>query len=180
MPWKSKEAERAYHLRWVKENREAYNAYQREWHRKHKDRLNAAARERHKQNPEARRAADKRFYWRHREHLLAKGKASWNNDKRMHENCRLRRKYGITMEEFDRLVAIQRGVCACCGRPERALGRTGKPKPLSVDHNHTTNTVRGLLCSYCNVGIGHFGDDASILRQAADYLERGVQCHSEA
>ena len=80
--------------------------------------------------------------------------------------AKLKYKYGITPEEYDRLLSEQAGGCAICG------GTNGK-KPLYVDHDHITGQVRGLLCHGCNVAIGHMKDDASLLRRAAVYLERG-------
>lgn len=51
-----------------------------------------------------------------------------------------------------------------CGGPNR--------KRLSIDHNHRTGAFRGMLCSNCNFGLGSFGDDAMIIRRAAEYLEK--------
>lgn len=79
-------------------------------------------------------------------------------------------KYGLSIPEYKRLVEAQGGVCAICRRPETATTKAGTPKPLSVDHDHDTGEVRGLLCSTCNVGIGMFKDDPSLLRLAAAYL----------
>ena len=59
----------------------------------------------------------------------------------------LRKKYGITLEEYDQMFEQQGGVCAICGEPQ--LG-----KRLSVDHSHTTGKVRGLLCYICNTRLG--------------------------
>jgi len=73
--------------------------------------------------------------------------------------------YGLTQEEFDFLMLCQDYRCAICG---------GKPRKhmLSVDHDHKTGEVRGLLCSRCNHKLlGSANDDAERLRKAADYLE---------
>lgn len=79
----------------------------------------------------------------------------------------LRKTYGITVEDYDRMFAEQGGVCALCRRPEPDRRR----KYLSVDHCHRNGNVRALLCSRCNKGLGHFLDDPVLLRLAADYLE---------
>lgn len=81
----------------------------------------------------------------------------------MHK-AHIRRKFGITIEEYDRMLAAQGGVCKVCHRPP------GKYR-LSVDHIHGTKTVRGLLCARCNRGIGLFWDDPAVFRRAAGYLE---------
>lgn len=41
---------------------------------------------------------------------------------------------------------------------------------LSVDHNHKTGAVRGLLCNGCNMGLGRFEDNIEWLQNAIDYL----------
>lgn len=56
---------------------------------------------------------------------------------------RLRRKYGITLAQYNRMLKAQGGVCKLCGRPPKKL-------PLAVDHDHATKRVRGLLCFTCN------------------------------
>lgn len=75
----------------------------------------------------------------------------------------LRRKFGITVEEYDRLLGEQGGVCKICGREPGA-------RLLAVDHCHSSSRVRGLLCSSCNVALGMFADDVTRLRAAIDYL----------
>lgn len=88
-----------------------------------------------------------------------KGKAAIRHTK-------LKQKYGISLEEYNRLHLLQRGLCAICGKPESYPNRT-----LSVDHDHLTEKVRGLLCAQCNRGIGFLGDTPEALRAALNYLE---------
>ena len=78
----------------------------------------------------------------------------------------LRHVYGITLADFDAMLARQGGVCAICGT-DRPRGRAGR---LHVDHCHDTGRVRGLLCHACNTGLGHFGDSLERLRAATTYL----------
>ncbi len=78
----------------------------------------------------------------------------------------IERRYGLTPDEYHRLLGKQAGECAICGRHAEELGR-----PLVVDHNHESGEVRGLLCNGCNVGIGCFGENAWIVAKAAEYLE---------
>lgn len=84
-------------------------------------------------------------------------------------NSRLR-VYGITAAEYVALDAAQDGLCAICAQPETMTYR-GTVKQLSVDHDHETGKVRGLLCAACNFALGKFRDDPALLRSAADYLE---------
>lgn len=82
-----------------------------------------------------------------------------------------RKKYGIGYAEYEQMLAAQNGVCACCGLGETKM-QNGAVRLLSVDHNHTTGAVRGLLCGNCNMTIGYAHDDIAILRKAIAYLER--------
>jgi hypothetical protein len=65
----------------------------------------------------------------------------------------------------------QNDLCAICGRPETVV-RCGKTQNLAVDHDHTTNQVRDLLCNNCNNMLGYFNDDPELLEKAANYLEK--------
>ena len=86
------------------------------------------------------------------------------------------RKYGITQEIYDDIFNRQNGVCAICGLPETATGRiTKRLRPLSVDHDHKTKKIRGLLCKKCNVGLGLFMDSKELLIKAINYLEKIYQ-----
>lgn len=75
----------------------------------------------------------------------------------------IRRKYGLSWEDFLRLNKEQDGKCAICFI---------HMNPPSVDHCHSTGRVRGLLCKPCNHGLGLFKDAPSSLRAAASYLEK--------
>lgn len=86
-----------------------------------------------------------------------------------HRNYNLKRDFGISLGQYQEAFAAQGGVCACCRKPE-VSERDGKRKWLAVDHDHTTGTFRGLLCSNCNQGLGRFKDDPGVLERAAAYL----------
>lgn len=77
--------------------------------------------------------------------------------------------YGITQDAYDNLLYKQNGVCAICGNPETVIIR-GTLCPLSVDHDHDTGAIRGLLCSTCNSALGLFKDNIENLSNAIDYL----------
>lgn len=67
----------------------------------------------------------------------------------------VRLKYGITVEDYDLMLAEQGGVCKICKRPETSV-RNGKVRRMPVDHDHDTGEVRGLLCMLCNSRLGYF------------------------
>lgn len=62
----------------------------------------------------------------------------------------LLRRYGLTRASYDALLTEQQGVCAICATTDPGRGH----RFFSVDHDHSTGEVRGLLCNNCNVGIG--------------------------
>lgn len=106
-------------------------------------------------------------------------KARWSAGLRSPSNnaesaraVRLRQRYGITVEEYFRLLEEQGGRCAVCrGLPEEV----NKPKHwtdvLCVDHCHDTGVVRGLLCNDCNLVVAR-AHTSDILRRAVEYLGR--------
>jgi Recombination endonuclease VII len=113
--------------------------------------------ERYENNPEFREKRSRHFEKFYKEKYPA------HRERRLNE--RLLSMYGITREEFDILSETQGNVCAICRRfPE------GKTR-LSVDHDHETGKIRGLLCGNCNSGLGHFKDNPELLAVAITYLD---------
>jgi hypothetical protein len=86
---------------------------------------------------------------------------------------RLKREYGLSIEEYNTLLNQQNGVCAICHKPEtkKTKGVVGR---LSVDHIHSnpdgSGPVRGLLCNKCNAVLGLIYDSPDIARQIIEYL----------
>lgn len=72
--------------------------------------------------------------------------------------------YGLSTGDYQRLYDAQGGVCAICQRA------TGASRRLSVDHDHKTGEVRGLLCRPCNTMLGHGRDDTRFFLRAVSYL----------
>lgn len=91
----------------------------------------------------------------------------------------LQRKFKITGDDYDIMLAEQNGVCAVCQKQETHTYKSGKAKDLAVDHDHATGSVRGLLCFNCNQGIGRLKDDPAILRRAALYIEHYAAEHAK-
>lgn len=120
-------------------------------------------------------------YLRHRERDIARVK-KWQQENRARLNeyrrkrrqlaevkereraGHLKRKFGISLEDYDRLLADQDGGCAICGNPPR------HDISLHVDHDHATGRTRGLLCFRCNNALGDFADDPDMLIRGASYL----------
>ena len=77
----------------------------------------------------------------------------------------MRRVYGLTEESFNSMLLGQGGVCAICKKDD--WGQQGP----HIDHDHETNDVRGILCHYCNAGLGHFRDNPEYMASAIKYIE---------
>lgn len=91
---------------------------------------------------------------------------------RNHRDYNLRKNFGISVDEYEALEVKQGGVCAICKKMESIPHTTGgNVKRLSVDHDHATGVVRGLLCGRCNTALGKFNDDVSQLEAAIAYLK---------
>lgn len=84
--------------------------------------------------------------------------------RRSAHNSHLKKTYGITIEDYDRILASQGGVCAIC------KGGTSK-NHFAVDHNHKNGNIRGLLCARCNSGLARFMDNIRNLRRAVAYMK---------
>ena len=85
---------------------------------------------------------------------------------RKQRNATLKNQYGITLDEYNEMFRQQGEKCVICGTKECASGKT-----FSVDHDHKTGKVRGILCMDCNVSLGKLKDDPDLFRKAAEYLE---------
>lgn len=169
-----------------------------QWQAEHREQLAAyAARRYHAMTPQQRaqaKARQKRWYAAHREEQREKAnerrrrrraidpayRAKLQADRRAFharhpEKGRqyaraysFRKRFGITVEEYDAMVAAQGGRCAIC------RGENTRGVRLPVDHNHKTGKVRGLLCERCNLALGQFGDDPQLLERAIAYLAAGA------
>lgn len=91
-----------------------------------------------------------------------RAKSNWKHN--------LKRWYGITEEQYNAMLKKQDYSCAICDF---------KPRPgdirLSVDHSHKNQSIRGLLCRYCNIGLGGLKDSPTLLKRAAQYLLKSVK-----
>lgn len=83
-----------------------------------------------------------------------------------HDASRMRRQFGLEAADYRRILDGQGGACAIC----RSHDREVPGRRLSIDHNHNTGTLRGLLCARCNRLLGSAEDSAELLEAAAAYL----------
>lgn len=114
--------------------------------------------------------ANKKYREKNREKIRTKNKEWYSKNREWCQDyCRNRRfvrAYGITFKNVNEMAEKQNNLCAICGQQMK-----GK-KSRHVDHDHKTGKVRELLCSKCNLGLGHFNDDTSTLQSAIHYLNK--------
>lgn len=102
----------------------------------------------------------------------ARRKANPHAEREYARNTALKADYGLSRADYDSLVAAQHNLCLICQRPERRKSKFGKVFELSVDHDHETGRVRGLLCFSCNTALGQLGDCLGWVERAAAYLRQ--------
>lgn len=124
-----------------------------------------------------------RQYRRQNRGRLDRQKQKWRREHEaqalaINRRCNLRR-YGLTLARYKRMLAEQGGVCAACGQAETRIIQ-GTLANLSVDHDHKTGVVRGLLCQACNLLLGLARDDSERLLTAVAYLKRYTGASNEA
>ena len=169
---------------WKLKNKQRYDSQQLVYRQENRDFLNAQSREWRIQNPEKAKAAIARWkennlayyeaqqaasYMAHRQERLASRKAYKAKNAEVVLAQRLE-KYRLSPAAFQKMVTEQHGVCKICGGPP-----IGGHKRLSVDHDHSTGRVRGLLCGNCNAALGLLQEKTEILQKAIAYLKEGSQ-----
>ena len=101
-------------------------------------------------DPQNQRAAEKRYKERHAQKIKERNKQYGLNHKVEIRKARVKRVYGLTIEQYDYILVSQNYRCAICGNLANAKKR------LAIDHDHATGRVRGLLCSWCNTRLEKF------------------------
>jgi len=109
-----------------------------EWRAKNKDKYNAGAKK-----------------WR-------------DNNKDKEYGHEAKRRYGVSLEEYNNMLKAQDFKCAICGKVHNDKVKRGR---LYIDHDHQTNKVRKLLCSGCNSMLGYAKDSIETLEKAIAYLK---------
>ena len=81
----------------------------------------------------------------------------------------IKRKYNLDFNQYELMMIAQGSSCKIC---DKILSENGsKDVKPHVDHCHTTGSVRGILCSYCNTMLGVFKDNPEYFQRAIDYLK---------
>lgn len=159
-----------YHQNKEKIDREAKKAYMKEYQKTYKKppktpeeraEINRKKRERYANDPE------------YRERAKETARNSQSRKPEVKRSYRLKSDFGITPEEFEKILENQGGGCAICGAKQTNVTTRKEKieKKLYIDHDHETGKVRGILCHHCNFGLGQFRDDPELLRKAISYLK---------
>jgi len=88
---------------------------------------------------------------------------------RFYRQRNLRTNYGLNLVDFDKMVEEQQGKCKICGT------LIINDSDYHLDHDHATGKIRGVLCRYCNSGLGFFKDNIQILQSAILYLQESIK-----
>jgi len=183
--WKFSEKEKRKMVReYTEEQKERKNEAKKKWYAENKERHNEARRKRYAENGDKQREASNQWRAANRDKKRETGKKWYaeNRDKRREmrmENpekyweTSIRSKYGLSREPVEAMYEAQGGKCKICGTPKwspSALDVKAVDR-LHIDHCHSTNAVRGLLCIVCNTTLGRIKDNISTLRNAILYLE---------
>lgn len=98
---------------------------------------------------------------------IRKKKYSGNKYSNYDRKYELKRKFDITLEQYNQMLSAQNNECPICHRHKDEL-----KKAMCVDHDHITGEIRGLLCIKCNLRLGTFNDNIEDLKSAILYLEK--------
>lgn len=147
--------------------------YARAWKQRNKEKVLHYMENWRKENADKIKEDSKNYYDNHKEEIMEKVKNWGENNPDKKREYRLKSVFGISSIEYEERLEKQKGVCAICGLGESARDKNGKIRPLTIDHNHSTGEIRGLLCSRCNCGLGQFKDSPDILKTAMEYIIKG-------
>jgi len=125
---------------------------------------NAYGRKYHAKNRKRDLKRGRVWYQRNRESILATGRARPARD----YHAKKLRGYGIDVDGYEKMLERQGQVCAICRQPPKGK----RVERLSVDHDHETRKVRGLLCRRCNAALGLCHDSIEWLQKAISYLRK--------
>ena len=111
------------------------------------------------------------YYYETRERFKPRIYAFYKNNRKeyqaRHWRNKVKRIYGISADEYKKMLLEQNERCAICFKHQSELNHK-----MCVDHNHKTNKNRGLLCRKCNVAIGNLNENIAHLQAAITYLKR--------
>lgn len=137
------------------------------WTAKNKARAAATGKRWREANRDKQRASSRAYYARNTERLRERSRElnARLEVKAAQRWVWIKRKYGLTRDQWLHMFSMQQGACACCRSPN-----SGSKRGWHTDHNHRTQKVRGIVCHQCNMMIGAARDSIAILECGKEYL----------
>lgn len=195
MPYKTNKKQRLQNRTWKKNNKDKVNEIARNYRKRNIEKHRAYNREYSKQYrkkfPERISAYNKKYRIKYeKEHFeelkeyhknyriknAKKLKQTYANYRKNNQDkikiCKIKFNYNVTQEEATNLYKRSFGICNICKMSETSKGNNGKISLLSIDHDHKTGKVRGVVCRNCNHGLGDFKESIKNLKSAIKYLQR--------
>lgn len=189
-----KEHVREVQKKYREEHKDELHKKQKEWRIKNKEAIAKKDRDGYIKNKEHHDEQERNYYEQHKEEVKARVRKYYSENKEKIKNKRseryrkehpskeiiirtdeeeiaykrnlsLKKRFGITLDDYNQMRFEQDGCCFICGRHEDEVYQ------LCVDHDHNTNKVRGLLCNNCNSVLGHARDDINVLYKSIAYLK---------
>lgn len=144
--------------------------YKQWWSENNRDKTRAAGLRYKRNHPELCKSRASSNYWRNREEKrkLSKMRNATPEGKLRTKDQHMRKRYGVGLSWYEETYNQQDGACAICGDRD---GFGGLGHNLRVDHDHSTNKARGLLCNRCNTGLGYI-ENKTWFEKAAEYLAK--------
>ena len=109
--------------------------------------------------------------WTNKEKYAKWARMDRAKDPSRYKGYNLKRDFGLSLDDYNKMLVKQNNCCSICKQPETAKLK-GKIKALSVDHNHVTKKVRGLLCGLCNSALGKLKENKDIIKALLEYIEK--------
>lgn len=145
---------------------------QKRYREKHKEKIKVTAklsRQKHREkNREKEAQRTKSYSLKNKEKIKLRRKQYLMSNRPKYRSSYLKRKYNITLDDYNRMVNEQNNLCKVCGKPG---DESNKNSVLHIDHCHSTGRVRGLLCDNCNRALGMVKEDIVILEALINYIK---------
>lgn len=141
-------------LTWYYANREKAKEKAKKWNLEHPERRSKVHKEWLKKNFDYVAKYKKEYRVKNKEKI------------RIARRTRTIKEYGISVDDYNLLLASQNGMCAIC------CGSASEKRTFHIDHDHITGKVRGILCHSCNTTIGFVNEDIGRLNKIIDYIKK--------
>lgn len=156
--------------RYREKNKEKRNEYSRKYYQENLDKIKEYGQDYRASTKEEKREYDKSYRQENSDRIKTLKKRQYDYSK--YRQNLLKRKYNITLDDYNKMLLEQDGKCWTCS----IKAEEQKNKVLVVDHNHLTGEVRGLLCSNCNSAIGLLKESQEIIEKVSKYLHEKGSC----